>query len=248
MPKPRCGRTLHQIWVCSTIELGPEQEVDVVRVGLPAPEVVRDSAAREHPREDLRARRVQAAEAALHERRSSPTRPAARAARAAARRTTATARSAPRMPTCTWLLKVLLRHATYLQLLLDAPVVRRVDDALLLPRAPRMRARSPRAPRRALGQREQPAAALVLALERVGEVRALAGADLDLRGDQLAGDRVGQHVVARRASSCRPSNTLTSDSVSGSSSANSSSSPTVKSVEDSKTSRAAVHRRRSREP
>ena len=26
---------------------------------------------------------------------------------------TATARSAPRMPTCTWLLKVLLRHATY---------------------------------------------------------------------------------------------------------------------------------------
>jgi hypothetical protein len=26
---------------------------------------------------------------------------------------TATARSGPRMPTCTWLLKVLLRHATY---------------------------------------------------------------------------------------------------------------------------------------
>ena len=26
---------------------------------------------------------------------------------------TATARSAPRMPTCTWLLNVLLRHATY---------------------------------------------------------------------------------------------------------------------------------------
>ena len=45
-------------------------------------------------------------------------------------------------------------------------------------------------------EREQAAAALVLALECVGEVRALAGTDLDLGGDQLTGDRAGQHVVA----------------------------------------------------
>ncbi len=56
---------------------------------------------------------------------------------------------------------------------------------------------APSATPRVAGEREQPAPALVLALERVGEVLALAGADLDLRGDQLAGDRVGQHVVAR---------------------------------------------------
>ena len=56
-----------------------------------------------------------------------------------------------------------------------------------------------RAERQALlgGEREQAAAALVLAVERVGEVLPAAGADLDLGGDQLAGDRVGQHVVLR---------------------------------------------------
>jgi hypothetical protein len=46
------------------------------------------------------------------------------------------------------------------------------------------------------GQREQAPAAVVLELERVGEVRSLAGADLDLGRDQLPRNRVGEHVVA----------------------------------------------------
>ena len=60
VPNVRCGRTLHQICVCSIDRVRAEEEVDVGRVGLPAAEVVRDSAAREHAREDLRARGVQA--------------------------------------------------------------------------------------------------------------------------------------------------------------------------------------------
>ena len=93
----------------------------------------------------------------------------------------------------------------------------------------------------ARGEREQPVATLLLARDRVGEVGALAGADLDLGGDQLPGDRVGEHVVAL-ASSARSSNAFTSESVLGSSSPNSSSRPTVKSVEDSNISLGARHR------
>ena len=36
VPNEWCGRTLHQICVCSTIEPRPLQEVHEVRVGLPA--------------------------------------------------------------------------------------------------------------------------------------------------------------------------------------------------------------------
>jgi hypothetical protein len=49
------------------------------------------------------------------------------------------------------------------------------------------------------GEREQPLAGLALAAERVGQVLAAPGADLDLAADELAGDRVGQdRVVGRR--------------------------------------------------
>ena len=237
VPKLRCGRTLHQICVCLDDRVGAEQEVDVGRVRLPAAVVVRDAAAREHAREDLGASGVQPAEACPRPTASSRTRRAAPAAPGAARRRRPPRGPRPRMPTCTWLLKVLLRHATYWSSPSTQPVVRRVDDALVLPGAPRMSAG--RAERQALrsGQREQPPAALVLALERVREVRSLAGADLDLRGDQLPGDRVGQDVVALRPRAAAPRTLSTSESVSGSSSANSSSRPTVKSVEVSKISR-----------
>ena len=49
-----------------------------------------------------------------------------------------------------------------------------------------------------LGQREQAPAAVALRCDRRRQVLAAAGADLDLRGDQLAGDRVGEHRVSRR--------------------------------------------------
>ena len=46
-----------------------------------------------------------------------------------------------------------------------------------------------------LDQREEPGAALALALERLGEGLRAARADLDLGGDQLAGRRLGQQLV-----------------------------------------------------
>ena len=61
-----------------------------------------------------------------------------------------------------------------------------------------MRAGRPQGDVARLGQREQPPAALVLALERVTEVLTLAGADLHLGGDQLAGEGVDQEVVGVR--------------------------------------------------
>src|SRR5688500_1660345 len=85
------------------------------------------------------------------------------------------------------------RHV--LELLLDQPVVGRVDDALLLPRAPWMGARGSQRDAARVGQREQAPAALVLALERVMEILALAGPYLHLRGNQLACDRLRQQLV-----------------------------------------------------
>ncbi len=63
---------------------------------------------------------------------------------------------------------------------------------------PGMRAR--RAERHAVlgGEREHPPAALALAGDRVGEVRARAGDHLDLRGDQLARDRLREPRVGVR--------------------------------------------------
>jgi hypothetical protein len=83
-----------------------------------------------------------------------------------------------------------------LERLLDQPVVRRVDDLLVLPTAPGMHAgRAERDPE--IGdEREKSAAALALAGDRVREVLTTPGADLDLRCDQLADGRVGQEIVS----------------------------------------------------
>ena len=72
------------------------------------------------------------------------------------------------------------------QQLVVAAVVRRVDDSLLLPRAPRMRAgrREPDAER--IGERAQLRAPLADALHALGERVAAAGAHLGLGCDQLA--------------------------------------------------------------
>jgi hypothetical protein len=71
-----------------------------------------------------------------------------------------------------------------------------VDDVLLAVVRQRVGAGRPEPHAMALGEREQAAARFLLLGARVGDVQALARADLDLRGDQLAGDRVGQHRVA----------------------------------------------------
>ncbi len=49
-----------------------------------------------------------------------------------------------------------------------------------------------------VGEREQAPTAVALALERVVDVASNAGDDLDLRGDQLAGDVLVQDRVALR--------------------------------------------------
>ena len=105
------------------------------------------------------------------------------------------ARSAPRTPTCTCTLKVLFRQATYWSRVLNAAVVLGVDDLLLLPRAPRVRAG--RTEQRVVTgrQREQAGARLALLGHRVGERFPAPGADLDLGLDQLAGHGLGEDRV-----------------------------------------------------
>ena len=89
------------------------------------------------------------------------------------------------------------RHV--LERFLHAPVVLGVDDLLLLPGAPRVRAGGAEQRVMSGGQREQPRARLALPRHRVGEVLSPARADLDLGLDQLAGNRLGEHrVVLRR--------------------------------------------------
>ena len=102
----------------------------------------------------------------------------------------------------------------------------RVDDVLVA--VVRQRVRAGRAERDAVlvGEREEAAARLVLAPAGVGEVLAAAGADLDLRGDQLARDRVAEQRVCRPASR-RRSNAGDQLERVGSRRANSSSMPTV---------------------
>ena len=93
---------------------------------------------------------------------------------------------------------MLLRQATYFRPFLDAAVVLGVDDRLLAVVGPRMRAgRAERDVLRA-GKREQAPATLALACQRVLQVGAGAGDDLDLRRDQLAGDVLVQQRIARR--------------------------------------------------
>ena len=72
-----------------------------------------------------------------------------------------------------------------------------VDDPLLAVVGPGVGPGGPQCEPVILGEREQPAAVLALAVQRVGEVGAGAGDDLDLRGDQLTRDVLVQQRVAR---------------------------------------------------
>jgi hypothetical protein len=82
-----------------------------------------------------------------------------------------------------------------LQPLLDQVVVGRVDDVLLAVVRQRVRAGGPQRHALAGGEPEQPPARLVLLAPRLLVVGAATRADLDLGRDQLARDRVGEHVV-----------------------------------------------------
>ena len=88
---------------------------------------------------------------------------------------------------------------------LDDAVVRRVDDLLLPPRRPRVRAAGRERDADRVGLVEQRAPALDQRARGLGERLAAAGLDLDLRGDQLAGRvlaerrRVGARLELREA-------------------------------------------------
>ncbi len=226
VPKLKCGLTDHQTWVNSTIELVSHQELDVLAVGRPAAERVGHAAAREALGEALRARRVQARVAPVQVRRVGGDREQQRQHRpqavADAHRAVDVAHADVHVQA-----EGVVAPGDVLQALLDAAVVLGVDDRLLAVVGPGMSAGG--AERRALrpGEREQAPAALALALERVVQVGAGAGDDLDLRGDQLAGDvlvqQPGRSSAAARSSSKRG----TSSSVCGCRIENSSSTPTV---------------------
>src|ERR671929_157410 len=70
--------------------------------------------------------------------------------------------------------------------LVVAPVVRRIDDPLVLPAAPRVRARPAERDSEVAHERMQLRAPLAHARRSLGEPAAAAGADLDLGRDQLA--------------------------------------------------------------
>ena len=78
----------------------------------------------------------------------------------------------------------------------QAVVVRGVDDRLVEVAGPGMGARGAQRKPHLGDQGEEARAPRALALDRLGERLRAPGADLDLGVDQLAGGRVGQHLVA----------------------------------------------------
>ena len=197
VPKSWCGRTDHHSCVNSTIEPVRTSSSDVVRPGLPGAEHVRDPAARERLGERLGAPGVQAGVAAVdvgrvgadgQQQRQHGAQPVAHAHGAVGALHADVDVQRERV----------VAPGDVLQPLLDAVVVVGVDDVLLAVVAERVRAG--RAERDAVvaREREQPAAGVGLAAARVVDVAARARADLDLRRDQLAGDR------RRRAPGRRP--------------------------------------------
>src|SRR6202034_4682469 len=84
-----------------------------------------------------------------------------------------------------------------LQTLLHAPVVLGVDDRLLAIVGPRMGSGGRQRGALLARERKQAPASLALSGERVSEILAAPGDDLDLRGDQLAGNRLSQERIAR---------------------------------------------------
>ena len=172
------------------------EEAHVALEAVPAVVRVGHAAAREHAREDLRPRRVQARVHAFDERRARREREQLgeevaelvadgdRAIGAADRHVHVEA-------------EAVVAPDDVLEDLVVAAVVRRVDDPLVLPRAPGMGpGRAERHPER-VGHLLELRAALADPACQLLEAVAAAGADLDLGGDQLA-DQVRLERRARR--------------------------------------------------
>ena len=227
----RCGRTLHQSCVCSSIEpvsyrrrTYPSNSAQrAVRVG--------DAAAREHAGEDLRARRVEAAVHALDERRAGREGEQVREEGAQAVVDGDGAVGAADADVDVQAEGV-VPPDDVAQELVVAAVVRRVDDPLVLPAAPRDGCRSRRARRRAH-------AASAESCARRSPIFSDASAKVSQRPVRTSTSEAISSPT-RCSSSGRPaaaafssSKRLTSESVSGSSSANSSSTARVRSVPSS---------------
>ena len=174
--------------------LGADEEVDVVAVGLPRAEGVGDPAAREALGEGLRARRVQPAVAGVEVGRVGAdaeqqgehrAQPVAGAHRAVERRARRRGRGARRCCCASRRTAGRRRRDGSARCRCCAGRGSRPTDAC----------RSRPAPPARLGQREEAAAGVALAAQRVVDVLAAARADLDLARDELAGDRLGEHRV-----------------------------------------------------
>ena len=99
---------------------------------------------------------------------------------------TAIARSAPRIADVDVEPEGVVAPDDVAEDLVVAAVVRRVDDPLVLPAAPRMRAGRAELEPEVVGELGELRAALAHRFGGLGEGLAAAGPDLDLRGDQLA--------------------------------------------------------------
>jgi hypothetical protein len=176
-----------------------DEELEVLAVGLPAAVGVRDPAAREALGERLRAPGVQAGVEPVDERRvradgeqqrEHRPQPVAHAHRAVESAQADVDVQRPRV----------VAPGDVLQALDDAAVVLGVDVVLGSVVGPGVGSGRPKREPAALGEREESGAHLALAAQRVAEVLAAPGADLDLARDQLAGDRGGEHgVLAARS-------------------------------------------------
>src|SRR6266508_4549760 len=145
---------------------------------------VRDAAAREHPGEDLGARRMQPAVDVLDERRRAREceqvwQPLPEAVAGRHRPIGAVDGDVHVQA------EGVVAPDDVTQQLVVAPVRRRVDDALLLPGAPRVSARGAELGAERIGQRHELPTTLPHAGRGLGERLAAAGSDLDLRRDQL---------------------------------------------------------------
>ena len=195
VPKPWCGPDAPPDLGLLDDRAGAHQEVDVVGVGVPAAEGVRDAAAGKALGEDLAAHGVQARVAAVQEGRVGRH-------RQELRKHWAEPIAHPHRPLGSPDAHVhvkaegVVAPGHVLQPLLHPAIVLGVDDLLLLPRAPGVGAGGGQQGPLLAGHAEQASPGLALSCEGVSQVLAPPRPDLDLRPDQLAGHRLGQHGIA----------------------------------------------------
>ena len=163
------------------------EEADVLLVVGPRVERVGDATARKEAGEDLRPGRVQARVDALGERRARRQREQLRQPVAERRRHLERPVGAANPDVDVEAEGVVLPDDVAEQLVV-APVVRRVDDPLVLPVRPGMRTRRAERETERLDERYELVAALGDRLRHGGEALHLAGLDLDLGRDQLSGE------------------------------------------------------------